>query len=113
MEIESMPDSQTLLPTSSEKNGLADPSEMVWISGGMFWMGSDRHYPEEAPEHQVRVDGFWIDRSPVSNRDFEQFVEKTHYVTFAEIPPNRRAIQVRYRRCFTQGRRCLSSLRNE
>jgi formylglycine-generating enzyme len=61
---------------------------MVWISGGMFWMGSDCHYPEEAPEHQVRVDDFWIDRSPVTNRDFEQFIEKTHYVTFAEIPPN-------------------------
>jgi len=83
-----MPDSQTLLPVSPEKNESADPSEMVWISGGMFWMGSDRHYPEEAPEHQVRVDGFWIDRSPVTNRDFEQFVEKTDYVTFAEIPPN-------------------------
>ena len=53
-----------------------------------LWMGSDRHYPEESPQHRVRVDGFWIDRSPVTNQDFEQFVEKTGYVTFAEIPPN-------------------------
>ena len=35
---------------------------MVWIPGGTFRMGSDRHYPEEAPVHRVTVDGFWIDR---------------------------------------------------
>ena len=39
-------------------------TDMVWISGGTFRMGSDRHYPEEAPAHQVTVDGFWIDRTP-------------------------------------------------
>ena len=33
-------------------------------------MGSDRHYPEEAPVHRVTVDGFWIDRTPVTNRQF-------------------------------------------
>jgi formylglycine-generating enzyme len=81
-----MSDTKTLLP--SEKNESAAFPEMVWISGGTFWMGSDRHYPEEAPQHEVRVDGFWIDRSPISNRDFEQFVENTGYVTFAEIPPD-------------------------
>ena len=46
------------------------PEEMVWIPGGAFAMGSDRHYPEEAPAHRVRVDGFWIDRTPVTNREF-------------------------------------------
>ena len=35
---------------------------MVWVPGGTFLMGSDQHYPEEAPAHQVSVDGFWIDR---------------------------------------------------
>ena len=39
---------------------------MVWIEGGTFRMGSDRHYPEEAPAHGVRVAGFWIDRTPVT-----------------------------------------------
>ena len=48
---------------------------MVWIEGGTFRMGSDRHYPEEAPAHRVRVDGFWIDRTPVTNRQFREFVE--------------------------------------
>ena len=61
---------------------------MVWIPGGTFLMGSDRHYPEEAPAHRVQVDGFWIDRTPVTNRDFRRFVEATHYITFAEIAPD-------------------------
>src|SRR5271155_4045452 len=107
-----MPDSQTLLPVSPEKNESADPSEMVWISGGMFWMGSDRHYPEEAPEHQVRVDGFWIDRFPVTNRDFSQFVNETGYATLPRFHRIRRAIRGRCRRCFMQGRRCLLSRNN-
>ena len=61
---------------------------MVWIEGGTFRMGSDRHYPEEAPAHRVRVDGFWIDRTPVTNRQFREFVKATGYVTFAEIAPD-------------------------
>ena len=36
--------------------------DMALIPGGQFTMGSDRHYPEEAPAHRVTVDGFWIDR---------------------------------------------------
>ena len=60
---------------------------MVWIPGGTFRMGSDRHYPEEAPAHRVCVDGFWMDRYPVTNRHFHRFVEETGYVTFAEVPP--------------------------
>jgi len=51
-------------------------------------MGSDKHYPEEAPAHFVKVDGFWIDRKPVTNDEFKGFVEATGYVTFAEIPPD-------------------------
>jgi formylglycine-generating enzyme len=63
------------------------PPDMVRIEGGTFRMGSDRHYPEEAPVHRVTVDGFWIDRTPVTNRQFRQFVEASGYVTFAEIAP--------------------------
>jgi formylglycine-generating enzyme len=62
--------------------------EMNWVPGGIFRMGSDRHYPEERPVHRVRVDGFWIDRAPVTNAEFRKFVEATGYVTFAEIPPD-------------------------
>src|SRR5690606_29779854 len=59
---------------------------MVWIPGGTFLMGSDRHYPEEAPVHRVRVDGFWMDRHAVTNADFRRFVDATGYVTVAERP---------------------------
>ena len=61
---------------------------MVWIPGGTFRMGSDDHYLEEAPVHRVTVAPFWIDRAPVTNRDFLNFVRATRYVTFAEIPPD-------------------------
>lgn len=62
---------------------------MIWLEGGEFRMGSDRHYAEEAPERTVTVNGFSIDPTPVTNRQFAAFVEATNYVTLAEIPPNR------------------------
>jgi len=63
-------------------------NNMVCVSGGTFHMGSDRHYPEEAPVHRVTVDTFWIDRTPVTNRQFKEFVRATGHVTAAEIPPD-------------------------
>jgi formylglycine-generating enzyme len=61
--------------------------DMIAIPGGTFRMGSDKHYPEEAPAHRVTVDPFLIDRAPVTNRQFKNFVKATGHVTFAEIPP--------------------------
>jgi len=61
---------------------------MVLIPGGTFRMGSDRHYPEEAPVHRVTVDSLFIDRTPVTNRQFKEFVKATGHVTFAQIPPD-------------------------
>src|SRR5690349_20553794 len=61
---------------------------MVWVPGGTFRMGSDRHYPEEAPVHRVTVDGSWIDATPVTNREFRAFVNATGHVTTAEIGPD-------------------------
>src|SRR4051794_12186529 len=60
---------------------------MVRIAGGSFTMGSNHHYAEEAPAHRVAVDGFWMDATPVTNRQFRAFVEETGHVTFAEIAP--------------------------
>src|SRR3954452_4140912 len=62
--------------------------DMVWIAGGTFLMGSDSHYPEEAPAHRVTVGGFWIDRYTISNHEFARFVRKTGYLTLAERPPD-------------------------
>ena len=61
--------------------------ERVWIPGGRFAMGSEAHYPDEAPVREVEVDGFWIDRAPVTNDDFAAFVAETGYVTGAERAP--------------------------
>ena len=61
---------------------------MIWVEGGDFSMGSERHYPEEAPVRRVRVDGFWIDQHPVTNDEFARFVRKTGYQTVAERAPD-------------------------
>jgi len=69
---------------------VSDSAAMVWIAGGTFLMGSDRHYPEEKPAHRVSVDGFLIDATPVTNAQFRTFVDATGYVTVAEIAPDPR-----------------------
>ncbi len=69
-------------------HGRKPDADMVFIPGGSFRMGSDKHYPEEAPVHRVTVDAFAMDRTPVTNRQFEEFVKATGHVTFAEIPPD-------------------------
>ncbi len=74
-------------PDSPAGEGRAYP-DMAWIPGGTFRMGSDRHYPEEAPAHHATVSPFWIDRTPVTNRQFRHFIEATGYVTVAEIAPD-------------------------
>lgn len=63
---------------------------MVWIPGGTFLMGSDRFYPEERPAHRVAVDGFWMDRGPVTNAEFRRFVAAPEYRTVAERAPDPR-----------------------
>jgi sulfatase modifying factor 1 len=67
---------------------MAARPDMVWIPGGEFRMGSDRHYPEEFPAHRVSVLGFWIDRFAVTNEQFARFVDETRYITVAERPPD-------------------------
>jgi formylglycine-generating enzyme len=64
------------------------PPGTIFIPGGTFRMGSDRHYPEEAPVHRVTVGGFWMHRTPITNRAFCKFVEATGYITLAEIKPD-------------------------
>jgi formylglycine-generating enzyme len=59
---------------------------MAWIPGGVFRMGSDTHYSEEAPAHDVSVDGFWMDAHTATNAEFAAFVKATGYVTVAERP---------------------------
>jgi formylglycine-generating enzyme required for sulfatase activity len=63
---------------------------MRWIPGGEFTMGSDdpRSPSNERPAHRVRVSGFWMDERPVTNAEFQRFVDATGYVTTAEKAPD-------------------------
>ena len=61
--------------------------DMIAIPGGTFRMGSDKHYPEEAPSHLVTVDEFWMDHTPVTNRQFFQFVAGGGYEQFSLWEP--------------------------
>ncbi len=63
------------------------PDGMVWIPAGRAQLGSGRHYPEERPEYETELAGFWMDAQPVSNAQFGEFVAETGYVTGAEIAP--------------------------
>jgi len=76
-------------PTTSSKTATSSPdSNMVWVAGGTFQMGSNDHYPEEAPAHSETVSGFWMDKYPITNRQFAAFVDATQHVTLAERPAN-------------------------
>jgi formylglycine-generating enzyme len=66
---------------------LPAPQDMLFVERGSFRMGSDHHYPEEAPSHRVSVDSFWIDATPVTNGQFKKFIRDTGHVTFAEKKP--------------------------
>ena len=63
---------------------------MVWISGGIYDMGAsdgDRMaLPHEKPKHTVKVDGFYMDETEVTNAQFSKFIEATNYITTAERP---------------------------
>jgi formylglycine-generating enzyme required for sulfatase activity len=63
------------------------PDGMAWVPGGTFWMG-DNDFPDARPVHRVTVDGFWMDKTEVTNAQFARFAEQTGYVTVAERPPD-------------------------
>ena len=63
---------------------------MVWIPGGTYLMGAQDQdgREDEYPQHQVKVSGFWMDATEVTNAQFKKFVQATGYVTTAEIAPD-------------------------
>lgn len=68
--------------THRETNG------MIWIPGGTFMMGARNGQPDEAPVHPVTLHGFWMDRTEVTNEEFQKFVQATGYLTVAERKPD-------------------------
>lgn len=58
--------------------------EQVYVPAGSFMMGSEDGLPQERPVHEVILDGFWIDRTEVTNAQFAAFVADTGYETTAK-----------------------------
>jgi sulfatase modifying factor 1 len=88
------------MPVVEVNSAAAAHPEMVWIPGGEFSMGavingsgSSSEMPmasnDAEPVHRVRVDGFWMDKTAVTNAEFEKFVKATGYVTLAERAPTK------------------------
>ena len=73
------------MATSSKSSGR---DGMVAIPAGNYQVGSERFYPEEAPVRQISIDSFEIDLAPVTNAEFQQFVDATGYQTVSERPPD-------------------------
>lgn len=73
------------MSTSSKSSGR---DGMVAIPAGDYQVGSNRFYPEEAPVRQVSIVSFEIDQAPVTNAEFQQFVDATGYRTVSERPPD-------------------------
>lgn len=63
---------------------------MVFIPAGEFMMGAadDEGRTDEYPQHKVKLDGFWMDETEVTNAQFKKFVNATGYITTAEIAPD-------------------------
>ena len=61
-------------------------TELIDLPGGSFRMGSTSFYPDEGPIHSVTVGPFAIERHPVTNAQYAEFVADTGYVTVAERP---------------------------
>jgi formylglycine-generating enzyme required for sulfatase activity len=81
------------LRESPVKSGDSPPG-MVWIPGAEYTMGNEAADApaHERPAHRVRVDGFWMDETDVTNAQFRAFVEATGYVTTAEKTPTEEEI---------------------
>lgn len=77
------------LPSRFGTPKVVAPEGMVWIPGGEFTMGWDGEFGrgDEVPLHRVKLDGYWIKRTPVTNADFKEFIDATGYVTTAEKKP--------------------------
>ena len=64
------------------------PAGMAWVPGGTFWMGMpDAPGDDAQPVHLVSLDGYWMDRTEVTNRQFAEFIRQTGYKTVAERKP--------------------------
>jgi formylglycine-generating enzyme required for sulfatase activity len=83
-------------PVAIIGNGKNTPANMAWVPGGEFLMGSNSKLAQqnERPAHKVRVKGFWMDLTHVTNDQFARFVKETGYVTTADRKPDWDTVRV-------------------
>ena len=92
-------DGDSSTPNSRDENTAQQtpqngPPGMVYIPAGEYEMGGDakeeggtsHSHQNSYPIHKVALDAFWIDETEVTNRQYNEFVKATGYVTFAEKP---------------------------
>jgi formylglycine-generating enzyme required for sulfatase activity len=86
--VRTLTDVRSVVPSTATDPPGVKPPGMVWVPGGEFTMGTDdpQAAPAEHPVHRVRVDGFWMDVTDVTNAQFRTFVAATGYTTTAERP---------------------------
>ena len=92
-------------PIEAEQDRGAVPDGMVWIPGGTFRRGSDEE-SDAQPVREIEIDGFWMDRTEVTNAQFAAFVSATGYVTVAEQPPDPRLFPDAPASCWYPARSC-------
>lgn len=76
-------------PPQASSPSKTTTQNMVWIPGGSFARGAVNGAPDEQPVREITVNGFWMDRTEVTNEEFERFVRATGYVTVAERKPDK------------------------
>jgi formylglycine-generating enzyme required for sulfatase activity len=73
---------------TEESSQIKTPEGMVWVEGKTFLQGAkdtDKYaMPREKPAHMVTVDGFYIDITEITNKQYQKFVDATKYITVAE-----------------------------
>ena len=76
--------------SDKQTTSIKTPKGMVWIPEGSFYQGANKNDTQamahEKPQHQVTVNGFFMDVTEVTNAQFKAFVNATSYVTTAEQP---------------------------
>jgi sulfatase modifying factor 1 len=85
-----LPSCCMILPKRFAAAPATTPAGMRWIASGQFTMGSETpdSRPDARPLHKVKLDGFWMDETDVTNAQFRKFVRATGYVTTAERKPD-------------------------
>ena len=83
-------------PLVIQSDGKNAPIGMMWVPGGEFLMGSGHKKAQdnEKPVHRVKVNGFWMDSTHITNHQFAQFIKETNYKTTAEQIPDWETIRV-------------------